>query len=317
MTLSDRIRHLFHVVSNVRPIVWIGLYVALMPLFAWFYWLMPAGEFRIPDGGGTDYGSWLYYSIVTLTTLGFGDYTPAHAWAQAVTAIEVMCGVVTIGFFLNAVGSMKSEIDVASEIEKQRRMHRAAEHDKLMQSIPMVIHDVNRFLAFCYALTTPQTMRRQKHEFDDNFRFADLAGLYQPSGLPTDHTGQPVVEGFIKSARALSLMLDSMQNRIDLTIWPNLMEDSFSFVADYQMFSSTDALATRLTHLLEGGRDMTVGQAEHLIEQRVASAEKTPDPSQRDMAPLVELYVYVRRAGLLARKLEVTITAVSSKTDDQ
>ena len=26
-TVSDKVRHFFHVVSNIRPIVWIGLYV--------------------------------------------------------------------------------------------------------------------------------------------------------------------------------------------------------------------------------------------------------------------------------------------------
>ena len=94
-------QHFWKVVSNVRPIVWICLYICLMPLFALVYYLMPDGQFRIPQDAGTDFGSWLYYSIVTITTLGFGDYTPAHGWAQAVTAIEVMCGLIFLGFFLS------------------------------------------------------------------------------------------------------------------------------------------------------------------------------------------------------------------------
>ena len=106
--VSNKLKHFWKVVSNVRPIVWICLYICLMPLFALVYYLMPDGQFRIPQDAGTDFGSWLYYSIVTITTLGFGDYTPAHGWAQAVTAIEVMCGLIFLGFFLNSVGSMKS-----------------------------------------------------------------------------------------------------------------------------------------------------------------------------------------------------------------
>ncbi|MDE6692958.1 MAG: potassium channel family protein, partial [Muribaculaceae bacterium] len=92
MTISARIRHFFHVISNVRPIIWIGSYIALVPVFALIYWALPDSQFRIPDGAGVDFGSWLYYSIVTITTIGFGDYTPAHGWAQCVTAVEVMCG---------------------------------------------------------------------------------------------------------------------------------------------------------------------------------------------------------------------------------
>ena len=72
-SLSDRTKHFFHIVSNIRPIIWIGLYVCLTPIFATIYWALPDGQFRIPDNAGTDWGSWFYYSIVTITTLGFGD----------------------------------------------------------------------------------------------------------------------------------------------------------------------------------------------------------------------------------------------------
>lgn len=74
-TLSVRLRHFFHIISNIRPIVWIALYVSLMPIFAYIYSQLPDYQFRVPDGADRDYGAWLYYSIVTITTLGFGDYT--------------------------------------------------------------------------------------------------------------------------------------------------------------------------------------------------------------------------------------------------
>lgn len=206
--ISDRIRHFFHVVSNVRPVAWIGLYVLLVPIFAVIYNLLPDGQFRIPDGGTTDFGSWLYYSIVTITTLGFGDYTPTHGLAQAVTAVEVMCGLVFLGFFLNAVGSMKSEIDVESEIEKQRRLHEAQQRERLVGMIPPVLTLLNRFLDLC-------------NKEDSN---------------PTDSNRHAL----LRSAARVSLSLDSIQNRVDLTQWPELLEGCFTFVADYQLYISAE-----------------------------------------------------------------------------
>lgn len=211
-SISDWFKHFFHVVSNIRPIVWIALYIGLIPIFALIYWWMPDGQFRIPDGAGTDYGSWIYYSIVTITTLGFGDYTPAHGWAQAVTAIEVGCGLVFLGFFLNAVGSMKSEIDVKSEIEKQRRLHEAQEKDKLMKHLPMVLHKVNAFLEDCNALAGKDAKQLTDEE----------------------------VNNLVRSAASTSLLLDNLQNRVDLALWPELLENCFGFVAQYQMFASGD-----------------------------------------------------------------------------
>ncbi|MDE5607867.1 MAG: potassium channel family protein [Muribaculaceae bacterium] len=206
--LSDWFRHFFHVVSNVRPIAWIGLYVLLVPVFAFIYNLLPDGQFRIPDGGTTDFGSWLYYSIVTITTLGFGDYTPMGAGAQAVTAVEVMCGLIFLGFFLNAVGSMKSEIDVRSEIERQRLLHEAAERTKLIGMIPSVINIINQFTSVC---------ERYKKQ-------------------PNEATRR----GLLKKGARVSLCLDGMQNRVDLSQWPELVEGCFTFVADYQLYISTD-----------------------------------------------------------------------------
>ena len=43
---------------------------------------------------------------------------------------------------------MKSEIDVGSEIERQRRLREAEQKDRLL-------HQINIFLSYCYAVTTP------------------------------------------------------------------------------------------------------------------------------------------------------------------
>ncbi len=199
MKISDRVKHFFHVVSNVRPIVWIGSYIALMPIFALIYWALPDGQFRIPDGAGVDFGSWLYYSIVTITTLGFGDYTPAHGMAQCVTAVEVMCGLTILGFFLNAVGSMKSEIDVTTEIEKQRQLHSAQEKDKLIKVTPLLLKRLNTFIYHC----------------ENNSSQSQLT----------------------RSAFNIALALDSLQTRVDLSEWPELLENCFTLVADCQLFT--------------------------------------------------------------------------------
>lgn len=283
--ISNDLKHFFHVVSNVRPIVWIGLYVALTPVFACIYMLLPEGQFRIPDGAGTDFGSWLYYSIVTITTLGFGDYTPAHGWAQGVTAIEVMCGLILLGFFLNAVGSMKSEIDVESEIEKQRLVREAQEKEKLLKMIPLLIHNINTFLSYCYAVTTPVEKRNEENlSYNPDFSADDMKDLYKPTGLSFDGTKLPAVQRLVHSASRTSLCLDSLQRKVDLEQWPELLENSFGFVAAYQMFSSSDVFVH-------------------------ADEKKEYDPSSRDVN---ELYHFIKENASLARKIETDLTTIAS-----
>lgn len=309
MTLSDRIRHWFHVVSTVRPLVWISTYVALTPVFAIIYWLLPAGQFRIPDGAGTDFGSWLYYSIVTITTLGFGDYTPAHGYAQAITAIEVMCGLVLLGFFLNAVGSMKSEIDVTSEVEKQRKLHEAQQTDKLQKNTPAVMHCLNTFLAYCYAVTTPKSSRNQSGDYNPDFKLSDMADLYKPTAMEHDRTSSPAVEGLLRSTFRASLCLDSLQTRVDLELWPGLMEDCFNFVANAQMFSSADKLQDGPQSVLD--MPSSPENAEPVLAQKIANGGVQPDKERGGaIDPVSDLFYFIKENAGLAQKIQAILTNV-------
>lgn len=302
MSFSNRIRHFFHVVSNVRPIVWICLYVALTPIFALIYQALPDGQFRIPDGAGTDYGSWLYYSIVTITTLGFGDYTPAHGMAQSVTAIEVMCGLIILGFFLNAVGSMKSEIDVESEVEKQRRLEEDRQRQNLLRNIPATMHSLNIFLAYCYAVTTPADRRSDETHYNPDFKFADMADMFKPSGLPDDNTSLPAVQRLLKCAERTSLLLDSLENRVNLLQWPELLENCFGFVADCEMFSSADQFL-----LTSSAADQQ--QIASQIKAYTGSADNAPESLQ----PEVELYHFIKKTASQALKLETILSEIASQ----
>lgn len=309
-TLSDRFRHFFHLVSNIRPVVWIFLYLCMMPVFALIYWALPDTQFRIPDGSATDFGSWLYYSIVTITTLGFGDYTPAHGWAQAVTAIEVMIGLSVMGFFLNAVGSMKSELDISAELERQRKVHEAHEHKKLSNRIPVVLHTLNIYLSYCYAVSTPHKARgSQAPRYNPGFTLRDMADLYRPTALPLDGTSIPAVERLMKSAGSSSLCLDSLQNQVDLALWPDLMEECFGFVAAVQMFTCEESV--RRWPAEKAGKDgVSHAQACDNISKLISeagSSQAAPLPEFMD-----ELYRFVKVTADHARHIGMLLTKVST-----
>lgn len=310
-TVSNKLRHFFHVVSNIRPIIWICLYIGLVPLFALIYWWLPDNQFRIPDNSGVDYGSWLYYSIVTISTLGFGDYTPAHGWAQAVTAIEVMCGLLTLGFFLNAVGSMKSEIDVESEIEKQRKLHEAGETHKLLNSAPGILHNINLFLSYCYAVTTPKETRTESHaRFNPDFKFSDMREMFEPSGLATDTSDLPAVERLLRSAERTSLFLDGLHSKVDLTLWPELLEDCFAFVANCQMFSSTDIFDADFRRRSSNGGILEFNRHKDEISQKMIRYTPEQIMADHDMDPVTELYRFIKENGRIAENLETEVTSI-------
>ncbi|MCH5235377.1 MAG: two pore domain potassium channel family protein [Muribaculaceae bacterium] len=317
-SFSQRLAHFFHVVSNIRPVVWIGLYVVIIPIFALIYWALPDSQFRLPEGGSANYGSWIYYSIVTITTLGFGDYTPAMPGAQAVTAIEVGLGLIIMGLFLNAVGSMKSEIDVESEIEKQKALHNAMETEKLQKSIPMVLNSLNIFMAYCYSVTTPIDKREKLDvKYNPDFLFSDLSDMFEPSGLPFDRTNLPAVERLMHSSAQTSLALDSLQQRIDLTLWPQLLEDCFSFVANFQMFSNTDLMFRNPDRIVisdSNGDDLSVEkQLAAKIKNWKPDDDTTLDPN---LKAIEELYNFIKENAKTAMEIETLLTELAMKVTD-
>jgi uncharacterized protein YjbI with pentapeptide repeats len=83
--------------SMARWCVWI---VLLILFFSWIYSIV-----------GVDYGphptslSNLYLSVVTLTTLGFGDVIPETVWGQVVVMIEVITGYIMLGGLLSILSN--------------------------------------------------------------------------------------------------------------------------------------------------------------------------------------------------------------------
>jgi hypothetical protein len=57
-----------------------------------------------PESHQRDYLRMLYFSVVTITTLGFGDVVPITRLSRVLVTFEAFLGPVLIGFFLAAVG---------------------------------------------------------------------------------------------------------------------------------------------------------------------------------------------------------------------
>lgn len=75
-----------------------GVYLLLISTFAVVYRVYP--QFSPEPLSCVEA---VYFSVVTITTLGYGEILPQTNVARLLTAGEVLLGIVTIGFFLNSV----------------------------------------------------------------------------------------------------------------------------------------------------------------------------------------------------------------------
>jgi hypothetical protein len=66
----------------------------------------------LPDPGIDNFFRMLYFSVVTITTVGFGDIVPVTQRARGLVTFEAFLGPVVLGFFLAAIGSRLSDSSV-------------------------------------------------------------------------------------------------------------------------------------------------------------------------------------------------------------
>ena len=112
-----------------KPKIIGGLYLGAIPLFSLIYWLNP-----FFFGNQLSFAQSLYFSVITITTLGYGDITPITDPARLLTAAESLIGIILIGLFLNSVAHVKFE----SEQTKKReivRSHLKAQYSQFRENI--------------------------------------------------------------------------------------------------------------------------------------------------------------------------------------
>lgn len=80
-------------------------YCVLIVVFGVLYWLIGSGVKGV--GGAIDA---FYFSVVTASTLGYGDIVPVSGVAKFVAGIQVLVSVVLIGVFLNSLSFAQSEL---------------------------------------------------------------------------------------------------------------------------------------------------------------------------------------------------------------
>ena len=102
--------------------VWVGsIYLTAIPVFGFIYFLNP-GFWKEP----LTVVQSIYFSVVTITTLGYGDITPQTDLARSLAAFESVFGIILIGLFLNAVAR-------ASDLRREERHNQAAKRHLLAQ----------------------------------------------------------------------------------------------------------------------------------------------------------------------------------------
>ena len=115
-TPGPRPNPVIQLVGSLSLSQWIGVWVAIVVGCAAIFWVGSQTRWPglyhngqpLPKGPG-GFGECLYFSVVTATTLGYGDITPINAWARLLASCEAVAGMVLVGALISKLLSTHQE----------------------------------------------------------------------------------------------------------------------------------------------------------------------------------------------------------------
>jgi hypothetical protein len=243
-------------VFHSKPKVYGFIYLLLIPLFGLIFYFLPetiGKEVTLIES--------LYFSTVTITTLGYGDISPTNDLGRVIAASESLLGITLIGLFLNALSRVRGETSRNEEILKEEATYREGEIAKLNGFYNLIRPLAGKHKLSVVQVTSPLKSRTQ--EYNPDFTLNDMMDLYKPSMLMTQNHHEPAVKYYFSSLIPLNSEISDLIKNVDLRLFPELEKHCLSFVGAVHSFDFSDAILGAVTTNL-GDKKMTEFASEML-----------------------------------------------------
>lgn len=208
------------VITAQKPQVYGVIYFSIIPLYALLYAIIPQDSLQFV-GVEPNCISYLYFSVVTITTLGYGDITPSRDIAQLLTASESIIGIILIGLFLNALSHQHSLIVKEEEARKQKdeKLKQAISRLKAFDNI--VNFYIKKYLVYTIPITSPHESRNFV-EVNREFSFSDMRDMFgDTDNLETGHFS-PAINHFFAHKKIMNENIQLLIREEVLRLWPDL-----------------------------------------------------------------------------------------------
>jgi Ion channel len=236
-------------------------YILLIPFFAIIYYILPNESFNTSLDKDS-YLTYLYYSTVTITTLGYGDISPKTSISQVLVILETIAGVITIGLFLNSLSIKKSKEISEIEKEKSKKDEYKREYEKLIRHSKIIEQNIEFYLLYLYEVTTPIDIR-DGEEVNYDFKFNDLTSLFYPSMRMTDDFAQPAIKHYYLHQNNLENSIRDLLLDINFSYWTDLEQNCIDFLKNCKTYDFSSNILSQV-NLNFGDKKMTTHLSEYI-----------------------------------------------------
>ena len=162
--------------NNYLILIFLAIYLLTIATFALIYFLYE------PSTHG-NFGKALYFSIVTITTLGYGEITPSTELIQIFASIEPILGIIIPGLLLNMV--WQKYTDKAQQKQEEALLHsqNIAELGRLKSYIPYFQKILDKYILSISEITTPIEHRSSSTTLDYSFQYSDMRDIMEMTSI--------------------------------------------------------------------------------------------------------------------------------------
>jgi len=101
---ASNLKRSFKLMSDLPPFYYFYLFIGLIVAFAFLFFVIQGFK-----GIDLTLRDSFYFSVITITTLGYGDIVPISYWTKFWAAFEAILGIIVFGLFLMALAEKRSE----------------------------------------------------------------------------------------------------------------------------------------------------------------------------------------------------------------
>jgi hypothetical protein len=307
------------VLGRRHPSFYVISYFVFIPLFALIFSYAPHVALKCQAQEPCGFPQKLYFSTVTITTLGYGDIAPAGTGGQIFSAVEALLGIVTIGLFLNSLSYSISSAAQESEAANQNRIRHLDEVARLRSYASIVSIYLSRYRLYTYVVTTPIVLRpgtqavppkngesvqiespkfNITNQFDipqkRDFVFSDLQDLFKPSLLLSDDSSRSAAYYYFRAQDDLLGAVRNLMLGVDLSKWPGLVS------VCRELIETSIALDWREAILKLDGTTAGPNSVKGMIEKMIAESQGEPE-----FLPSNAINAYVALYRLVRRNIEI------------
>ena len=175
----------------------------------------------------------LYFSVVTITTLGYGDILPKSEFIQIVISIQALLGLIILGLLINAAWSSyaeKIEIRTAKQLKEQAQN----ENDRKLYTYVRALDWVFSNLSYSYFEVTTPIKKRDENSiyFNPDYKEKDLIGMFDVS-LRYSNGFNTAIDAFYNNEDKLINELKYILSNFDLDHHQRLQQKITDYISCY------------------------------------------------------------------------------------